>query len=59
MDHLCTFGKSWGLNALQSANYKDHPCTIEKPGTKSIIFVNHRGHPCTLLITVLFNWVTI
>ncbi|MFS7967336.1 hypothetical protein Hanom_Chr09g00784571 [Helianthus anomalus] len=34
-DHPCTFGKSWGLNALQSANHRDHPCTFGKLGTKS------------------------
>ncbi|MFS7922113.1 hypothetical protein Hanom_Chr03g00244921 [Helianthus anomalus] len=26
--HLVT--KSWGLNVLQSANHKDHPCTFGK-----------------------------
>ncbi|MFS7974982.1 hypothetical protein Hanom_Chr10g00875161 [Helianthus anomalus] len=45
----CTFGKSWGLNTLQSANHKDHPCTFEKLGTKFKILVNHKDYPCTLL----------
>ncbi|MFS7992189.1 hypothetical protein Hanom_Chr12g01079361 [Helianthus anomalus] len=49
MDHPCSFGKSWGLNALQSANHKDHPCTFGKPGTKSKFLANHRVHLCTLL----------
>ncbi|MFS7940114.1 hypothetical protein Hanom_Chr05g00459851 [Helianthus anomalus] len=26
------FWKSWGLNALQSANHRDHLCTFEKLG---------------------------
>ncbi|MFS8020158.1 hypothetical protein Hanom_Chr15g01412211 [Helianthus anomalus] len=47
MDHPCTFGKSWGLNTLQSANHRDHSCTFEKLGTKSKIFVNHSPQgPC-------------
>ncbi|KAJ0602901.1 hypothetical protein HanIR_Chr03g0144761 [Helianthus annuus] len=48
-DHPCTFGKSWGLNSLQSANHRDHPCTFGKPGTKSKFFGKPQGHPCTLL----------
>ncbi|KAJ0483772.1 hypothetical protein HanIR_Chr13g0668391 [Helianthus annuus] len=28
--HLVT--KCWGLNALQSANHRDHPCTYGKVG---------------------------
>ncbi|MFS8001865.1 hypothetical protein Hanom_Chr13g01195351 [Helianthus anomalus] len=41
MDHPCTFGKSWGLNAIQSANNRDHLCTFGKLQTKSKILVNH------------------
>ncbi|MFS7965262.1 hypothetical protein Hanom_Chr12g01069151 [Helianthus anomalus] len=53
MAHPCTFGKSWGLDTLQSENHRDHPCTFEKLGTKSKILVNHRDHPCTLLKKVI------
>ncbi|MFS7957235.1 hypothetical protein Hanom_Chr07g00663971 [Helianthus anomalus] len=49
MDHPCTFGKSWGLNALQSTNHRDHLCTFRKLGTKSKILINHRDYLCTLL----------
>ncbi|MFS7967910.1 hypothetical protein Hanom_Chr09g00791411 [Helianthus anomalus] len=48
-DHLCTFGKSWGLNTLQSANHMGHLCTFGELWTKSKILVKHRDHPCTLL----------
>ncbi|MFS7949302.1 hypothetical protein Hanom_Chr06g00569931 [Helianthus anomalus] len=40
---------SHGLNALQSTNHRDHPCTFGKLGTKSKILVNHMDHSCTLL----------
>ncbi|KAF5782911.1 hypothetical protein HanXRQr2_Chr11g0501831 [Helianthus annuus] len=45
MDHPCTFGKSWELNALQATNHKDHLCTFKK--LRSKILVNHTEHPCT------------
>ncbi|MFS8017022.1 hypothetical protein Hanom_Chr15g01375381 [Helianthus anomalus] len=48
-DHMCTYGKSWGLNMLQTANHKDHPCAFRKLGTKSKILVNLMDHMCTLL----------
>ncbi|KAJ0483799.1 hypothetical protein HanIR_Chr13g0668671 [Helianthus annuus] len=51
--HPCTFGKSWGLNVLQSANHRDHPCTLKKLGTKSKILVNHKDHSCILLFLKL------
>ncbi|MFS8008323.1 hypothetical protein Hanom_Chr14g01271351 [Helianthus anomalus] len=51
-DHPCTFGKSWGLNALQSANHGDQPRTLEKLGTKS------KQEPSVYFksfVTILFN----
>ncbi|MFS7990233.1 hypothetical protein Hanom_Chr11g01056341 [Helianthus anomalus] len=55
MDRLCTFGKSRGLNALQSANHGDHPCTFRKLGTKSKILKNHTDYLCTLLFHQFSN----
>ncbi|MFS7964624.1 hypothetical protein Hanom_Chr08g00752511 [Helianthus anomalus] len=40
--------KRWGLNALQSANHKYHPCTFGKSwGLNALQSTNHRDHPCT------------
>ncbi|MFS7992659.1 hypothetical protein Hanom_Chr12g01084941 [Helianthus anomalus] len=52
MDHPCTFGKSWGLNALQSTNHKNHLSTFGKLVTKYKILINHKDHPCTLLLYI-------
>ncbi|KAJ0516270.1 hypothetical protein HanHA89_Chr11g0411991 [Helianthus annuus] len=41
--------KSLGLNALQSANHRNHQFTFGKLETKFKILVNHKDHPCTLL----------
>ncbi|MFS7906981.1 hypothetical protein Hanom_Chr01g00065591 [Helianthus anomalus] len=39
---------SWGLNALQSANHKDQPCTFGKSwGRNALQSANHRDHLCT------------
>ncbi|MFS7955908.1 hypothetical protein Hanom_Chr07g00648291 [Helianthus anomalus] len=47
--HLVT--KHWGLNALQSANHRDHSCTFGKSwGPNTLQSANHRDHPWTLLI---------
>ncbi|MFS7972567.1 hypothetical protein Hanom_Chr09g00846351 [Helianthus anomalus] len=40
-DRRCTFGKIWGLNAIQSAIHQDHLCTFGKLGTKSNTLENH------------------
>ncbi|KAJ0861627.1 hypothetical protein HanPSC8_Chr12g0508831 [Helianthus annuus] len=40
-DRLCTFGKIWGLNAIQSAIHRDRLCTFGKLGTKSKTLENH------------------
>ncbi|MFS7993212.1 hypothetical protein Hanom_Chr12g01091401 [Helianthus anomalus] len=46
--HLAT--KRWGLNALQSANHKDHPCTFGKNWRLNTLqSANHKDHPCTLI----------
>ncbi|KAF5819959.1 hypothetical protein HanXRQr2_Chr02g0083501 [Helianthus annuus] len=40
--------KRWGLNALQSENYRDHPCTFGKSwGLNTLQSANHMDHPCT------------
>ncbi|MFS7990052.1 hypothetical protein Hanom_Chr11g01054291 [Helianthus anomalus] len=49
------FWQSSGLNALQSVNHRDHPCTFEKLGTKSKILVNHGEHLCTLLFSLIYK----
>ncbi|MFS8015048.1 hypothetical protein Hanom_Chr15g01351801 [Helianthus anomalus] len=44
--HLVT--KCWGLNVLQSANHRDHPCTCGKSwGLNTLQSANHRNHSCT------------
>ncbi|MFS7980413.1 hypothetical protein Hanom_Chr10g00939191 [Helianthus anomalus] len=44
--HLVT--KHGGLNALQSANYKDHSCTFGKSwGLNTLQSANHKDHLCT------------
>ncbi|MFS7965261.1 hypothetical protein Hanom_Chr12g01069161 [Helianthus anomalus] len=44
--HLVT--KHWGLNALQSANHRDHPCTFDKSwGLNKLQTANYRDHSCT------------
>ncbi|KAJ0507296.1 hypothetical protein HanIR_Chr11g0504731 [Helianthus annuus] len=44
----CTFGKkNWGLNALQSANHRDHDVRLAKNwGLNALQSANHRDHPC-------------
>ncbi|MFS7933441.1 hypothetical protein Hanom_Chr04g00379831 [Helianthus anomalus] len=37
--------KRRGLDVLQSANPRDHPCTFGKLGTKLKILVNHKDQP--------------
>ncbi|MFS7982431.1 hypothetical protein Hanom_Chr10g00962801 [Helianthus anomalus] len=38
-----------GLNALQSANHRDHPCTFGKSwGLNALQSANRRDHRCTL-----------
>ncbi|MFS8005443.1 hypothetical protein Hanom_Chr13g01237401 [Helianthus anomalus] len=44
--HLVT--KRWGLNALQSANPRDHQCTFGKSwGLNTLQSANHMDHPNT------------
>ncbi|MFS7888924.1 hypothetical protein Hanom_Chr00s000002g01600711 [Helianthus anomalus] len=39
---------SWGLNALQSANHRDHPCDFwQSWGLSALQSANHEDHPCT------------
>ncbi|MFS7918965.1 hypothetical protein Hanom_Chr03g00207361 [Helianthus anomalus] len=41
-------GPSYGLNTLQSANHKDHPCTFSKSwGLNTLQSTNHQNHPFT------------
>ncbi|MFS7994700.1 hypothetical protein Hanom_Chr12g01109141 [Helianthus anomalus] len=38
---------SYGLNVLQSANYRDHPCTFGKSwGPNTLQSANYRDHVC-------------
>ncbi|MFS7899022.1 hypothetical protein Hanom_Chr00s040737g01774331 [Helianthus anomalus] len=40
--------KRWGLNALQTANHKDHPCTFGKRwGLNALQSANNKDHLCT------------
>ncbi|MFS7927395.1 hypothetical protein Hanom_Chr04g00308581 [Helianthus anomalus] len=39
---------SYGLNALQSVNHRDHPCTFGKIwGLNALQSANHKDHRCT------------
>ncbi|MFS8020558.1 hypothetical protein Hanom_Chr16g01416941 [Helianthus anomalus] len=40
--------KCWGVNALQTANHRDHLCTFGKSwGLNTLRSANHKDHPST------------